>query len=484
VTDRPPFARAGVALVVATLGLALLVMAPFYGPHRDELYFASAGQRLAWGYPDQPALVAVLARVAAEIDPHNLVLLRIPSLLTLCLLVFLAALTARLLGGGRRAQVLAALTTGTAAVCVTVGHRLSTQTFDIAAWAGIALLAGHALRWERPRLWLLAGLVAGVGLNAKHDVAVCLLGLLLGLCLTRSARHHLRSPWLWLGGLLALVLWLPNLLWQADHGWPVFELSADIAEEYGGLAGTAEYLLLTLVIFSPLMTVVWAMGLWGLFRRPEWEALRPLGWMFVVTFVFFLFSSGKAYYLSGAIVPLLAAGCVLVAERARRFVAVSVALVVSAVVAWPAMVPVLPPRTYATSFYPAIDQDQLETIGWPELVDTVRTALEPLPGSAVVLTGNYGEAGALEWYGVNAPVHSGHNGWGDWGPPPDGAAPVVLVGYGERAVERNFDGCTSAGTVPTVDGADNDEAGGTVWVCDGPRLPWSRVWSRLVHLDA
>ncbi len=481
-TIRPAFARGPVALVAVALGAVLLVMAPFYGPHRDELYFASAGQRLAWGYPDQPSLVALLARLAAEVDPHNLVLLRVPSLLAVCLIVVLAAMTARLFDGGRNAQVLAAVTTGTSVVVIAVGHRLTTQTFDMAAWSSLALIAGHALRDQRPRLWILGGLVAGIGLNAKHDVAVALLGLLVGIALTRSARSHLRTPWLWLGGLLALVLWTPNLLWQAAHDWPVFELSADIADEYGGIGGTVEYLALTLIMFSPLMTVVWLAGLNGMFRREEWRLLRPIGWTFVVTFVFFLLTSGKAYYLAGAILPLLAAGCVVVTERVRRTVAAGVVLALSAVVAWPALVPVLPTRTYATSFYPAIDEDQLETIGWPEFVDTVRDALEPLPDGAVVFTGNYGEAGALEWYGVDAPVYSGHNGWGEWGPPPDDAVPVVVVGYRSPGVD--FSGCRRVGTVPVVDGADNDEDGGSVWVCEGPRRPWSELWRRLTHLDA
>ena len=464
------------------IGAVLLVMAPFYGPHRDELYFVSAGQRLAWGYPDQPALVALVARAAAEIDPHNLVLLRLPSLLTASLVVVLAAMTARLFGGDRRAQVLAAVTTGTSVVVIALGHLLTTQTFDMAAWAGLAVIAGHALRDTRPRLWLLAGLVAGVGLNAKHDVAIALFGILVGIALTRSARPHLRSPWLWIGGLVALVMWVPNLVWQAGNGWPVFELSADIREEYGGLGGIIEYVVLSLVIFSPLMTVVWLAGLRGLFRRPEWQVLRPIGWTFVVTFVFFLLTGGKAYYLAGAILPLLAAGCVIAVERFRRTVALGVVLALSALVAWPALVPVLPTRTYATSFYTAIDDTQLETIGWPEFVDTVREALEPLPDGAVVFTGNYGEAGALEWYGVSAPIYSGHNGWGDWGPPPDSAGPVVVVGY--RSPDVHFADCRQVGRVPTVDGADNEEAGGGVWVCARPLRPWSQMWATLTHLDA
>ncbi len=481
-TTRPTFARTGVLVVVGLVAATLLVLAPFYGPHRDELYFASAGQRLAWGYPDQPSMVALVARLTADLDSHNLVLLRTPSMLVACLVVVLTAAIARMLGGGTRAQLLTAVCTATSVVVIALGHWLTTQTFDIAVWSGIALITLHAVIDDKPRLWLLAGLVAGAGLNAKHDVAVCLLGVLIGLALTPEARKHLRSPWLWLGGVMALLLWLPNLIWQASHGWPVFTLTADIRAEYGGLGGVLAYLALTLVMFSPLMSVVWIAGLRGLFVRQEWRAARPVAWMFVVTFIFYLVSGGKAYYLSGAILPLLAAGCVVAADRFRRIVVVGVVLVLSAMVAWPAYLPVLPPRTYATSFYTAIGEDQLETIGWPEFVATVRKTLAPLPDTAVVYANNYGEAGALEWYGVRAPVYSGHNGWGDWGPPPDGAGPVVVLGRLDAS--DDFTGCRQVATIPRVDGADNDEDRGPVFVCTAPREPWSKIWPRLVHLDA
>ncbi len=253
---RPPFARAGVLTVAGALGLVLLVLSGRYGPHRDELYFASAGHRLAWGYPDQPSLVALLARLSQEVAPHNLVVLRLPVLVATIATILLAAGIARLLGGGSRAQVLTAVVTGTGALTMFLGHRLTTQTFDMTAWVAILFLAGLALADDRPRLWVAAGVLAGVGLNAKHDVVVCLLGLFVGVLLTPAARHHLRSIWWWVGGLVALVLWLPNLFWQAGHGWPVFELSADISEEYGGLGGALEFVLLTLAVFSPLMALV------------------------------------------------------------------------------------------------------------------------------------------------------------------------------------------------------------------------------------
>ena len=97
----------------------------------------------------------------------------------------------------------------------------------------------------------------------------------------------------------------------------------------------------------------------------------------------------------------------------------------------------LPVRTYAASFYTALDSDQLETIGWPEYADTVRATMDRLPvdqrATAVVFTRNYGEAGALDWYGLGRPVFSGNNAFADWGPPPEGARPVIVVGLADPA---------------------------------------------------
>ena len=154
----------------------------------------------------------------------------------------------------------------------------------------------------------------------------------------------------------------------------------------------------------------------------------------------------------------------------------------SAMVAWPALVPVLPTQTYADSFYPSFDDDQPEMIGWPQYAAQVRAVVADLPDGTVVFTGNYGEAGAFEWYGVGAPVYSGHNGWRNWGPPPDGTGPVVVVFYVDPALD--FTGCERATTLHNDVGIDNEEEGQGVWVCDGPIGSWSSRWSTLSHYDA
>ena len=486
--ERARFAVWEIGAVAAALSILLLVMINRYGPHRDELYFVAAGQRLAWGYPDQPVFTPLLARLATELAPHNLLVLRLPSLMAMALLVLCAAAFARLLGGGRAAQVLTASTIAASVITVTLGHRLSTATFDTLAWTAVLLVVGHALHDDRPRLWLVAGLLAGLGLNNKTAVVVLLFAILLGVLLVPACRAQLRTPYPWLGGVIAILLWLPNLGWQFMNGWPVLGLGADIAEEFGGVAGRLGLLLQASAMFSPLIAIVWIYGLVQLFREPGWLRLRPIAVAFLVAAVIFVIAGGKGYYLAGAIVPLVAAGCTALAASwsGRRLVAAGVVLALSAAVAWPAFVPMLPVRTYAASFYPALDSDQLETIGWPEFADTVRATVDSLPAAqrtrAVVFTRNYGEAGALDWYGLGRPTFSGHNAFGDWGPPSEGAGPVIVVGLADPTA--NFADCRVAAMINNDADADNEERGQPIWICSAPQGGWAVQWPRLVHLDA
>ena len=148
--ERPKFALREVGATVAVLAVLLLIMINRYGPHRDELYFVSAGQRLAWGYPDQPVFTPLLARLATELAPHNLFALRLPSLIATALLVVCGAAFAQLFGGGRSAQLLTASTVAASVITITLGHRLSTATFDTLAWAAVLLVVGYALQDDRP----------------------------------------------------------------------------------------------------------------------------------------------------------------------------------------------------------------------------------------------------------------------------------------------------------------------------------------------
>ncbi|MET0741512.1 MAG: glycosyltransferase family 39 protein [Candidatus Nanopelagicales bacterium] len=479
----PPLARSVLVVAAAVTG-GLLLLAGRYGPHRDELYFVSAGDRLAWGYPDQPPLTPAIAALADSVAPGSLTVLRLTSAVIIGLVVVLAAHTARELGGGTAAQFLTAVVVASGAVFLVLGHLLSTATFDLLVWSTILFLAVVALQRDRPRLWLLVGAVAGVGLLNKHLVLVLLGSLFLALLVDPRARHHLRTPWPYAGGAVALALWLPNLLWQAKHGWPQLELGADIREEYSTAAERIGYVALQLLQVSPLATAIWAFGVVVLIRDDRFHRVRPLAWTYAIALVVFAVSGGKAYYLAGLMPSLVAVGAVALEARwpARRMTTLTIAAAAVALVGVPIALPVLPASAFASSPYAAIGEDQAEMLGWPELAQSVREVARDLPDGTVAFTGNYGEAGALEWYHVGLPVYSGHNGFGAWGPPPEGAGPVVVLGYGNAGVD--FDDCEQVATVDSGLDLDNEEQGGPIFVCSGPRGGWAAAWPRLTHLDA
>ena len=492
VAATPPSTAEGPRLSAATYAVAaastvvLLALSSRYGPHRDELYFIAAGHHPQWGYPDQPPLTPLIAAAADTIAPGSMLALRALSAVIVGVVVLLTADLARAFGGGRGAQLLAAVATATGAGLLAIGHLLSTATLDLLAWTVVVRLVVVTLQHDRPRLWLAVGLALGVGLQNKHLVAFLAAGLVVGIVMTPPLRHHLRSPWAWGGAAIALALWLPNLLWQADHGWPQVELAGDIRDEYRTVGGTIELIGFQVLMINPLGAYLAAVGGAAALRRPEWAFLRPVPISYLLVLAVFVVAGGKNYYLLGLLPPLAAAGAVVLAERraaagVRTF---TVLVAVTALLPLPALLPVLPAQTFADSIYPEINEDGLETIGWPEVVAQVRGVVADLPPeqrrTAVIVTQNYGEAGALQWYGGSPPVYSGHNGYADWGPPTS-PGPVVYVG--SLTPDRDaLAGCEQAAVLHT--GVDNEEDGAGVWVCDGPVGSWAQAWQRLRHLSA
>jgi Dolichyl-phosphate-mannose-protein mannosyltransferase len=488
------FATGPVLAIAGAVGLLLLVTSGRYGYHRDELYFVEAGRHLAWGYPDQPPLTPLLARLMDTIGPGSVTVLRLPSIVGAMLVVLLAAALAREFGGRAFAQVLAALAVGTGVYALVVGHLLSTSSIDLLAWVTITWLVVRILRTGDQRLWLAVGAVTGVGLLNKHLVLFLVIALLAGTVLVPAARKQLRSPWLWAGVLVALALWTPNLMWQATNDWPQLELAGDIREEYDVTGERIAFVALQLVLFSPVAMLLAVLGLLRLWRDLKLAPYRLLAWAWLALLVLFFVTGGKGYYLGGLYPALIAAGALgveqRVGERRGRKIGCLAAVIVAAIIGMPIALPVLPASTLASSPYAGPAEDALETVGWPELAAAVEQAYDQVPDgrreSAIVFTGNYGEAGAVALYGRDGrlpPVASGHNGFGLWGPPAEGAGPVILVDA-SGGWRDEFANCAEAATIDNGQGVDNEEQGGTVWVCDGPRGGWQAAWPRLLHLDA
>jgi Dolichyl-phosphate-mannose-protein mannosyltransferase len=486
----PDLAGRGLAVLATGTFVLLVAVAGRYGYHRDELYFLRAGREPAFGYVDQPPLTPLLARAMDTLAPGSLVALRVPSALAAAAVVVLTGLTAREFGSRRPAQLLAAACAAVSAILLAVGHLLSTSTTDLLAWTALGWLLVRALR-DGGRIWLAVGVVAGVALQNKTLPAFLLAAVLVGV-LAVGPRTALRSRWPWLGAVLALAIWAPDVAWQLANGLPQLELSRAIA---GGSSGTSDpwylFLPMQLVLVSPLLVPVWAAGWWRLARDRQLRTWRAFPLAYVLLAVVFLLTGGKSYYLGGLYPLLLAAGATPTLDWARRgrgrarialvAAAVALSLAVDAVL----MLPLVPVDRLADTPVPDISYDAGETVGWPAFAATIARVRAGLPADAdvVVLTGNYGEAGAVDRFLPDlAPAYSGHNSYWTWGPPPEQAATVISVGIPEEQLRRWFGSVTPAARIDDGVGLDNDEQGSTVWVATDRRLTWAQLWPQLRHL--
>ena len=376
------FATGPVLAIAGAVGLLLLVTSGRYGYHRDELYFVEAGRHLAWGYPDQPPLTPLLARLMDTIGPGSVTVLRLPSVVGAMLVVRSPAL-AREFGGRAFAQVLAALAVGTGVYALVVGHLLSTSSIDLLAWVTITWLVVRILRTGDQRLWLAVGAVTGVGLLNKHLVLFLVTALLAGAVLVpRRRKQARRSPWLWAGVLVALAL-------DAEPGVAGDQRLAAAGARRGHPRGVRRHRRTDrvrrpqLVLFSPVAMLLAVFGLLRLWRDPKLAPYRLLAWAWLALLVLFFVTGGKGYYLGGLYPALIAAGALgveqRVGERRGRKIGWLAAVIVAAIIGMPIALPVLPASTLASSPYAGPAEDALETVGWPEFAAAVQEAYDQVP---------------------------------------------------------------------------------------------------------
>ncbi|MGW4499020.1 ArnT family glycosyltransferase [Micromonospora sp. NPDC004336] len=490
----PPGPRAtGPWWVAATTTAVLLLLSGRYGYHRDELYFLLCGRHLDWGYVDQGPLVPALARLADAIAPGSLVALRTPSAVIGGAAVLLVAAIAREFGAGRGAQTYAAFLAATAGIVLAGGHLLSTTSVDLLVWLAAALCAARTLRTGDSRWALGVGLALGVGMLNKLLPALLAVGLLAGL-LIAGPRRLLRDRWVFAAAAVLLLLAAPTLLWQAAHGFPQLSVAASIAAGDSSYSGRLDALVLQFVIISPFTVPIWVAGLVTLLRRPAWREYRALGWAWLVVVAVVLIAGGKGYYDAPLLLVLTAAGAVVTvgwAARGRplpRRALLTVGGALTAVSSAVLLLPVLP-ADRLPGFVVAANYDAGETIGWPAFADSVAAVHRGLPADqrqrAVILTANYGEAGAVARYGPSRglpPAYSGHNSMAGFGRPPETADVVLAVGFARPDRLRGwFSEVTLAGRVDQRVEVDNDENGGPIWLCRGLRRPWAEIWDTEVR---
>lgn len=464
-----------------------------YGFHRDELYFLDCGRHLALSYVDQPIFSPLIARFSLELFGVSLTGLRLWPSLAAAGTVILGGLLAREFGGGRLSQLVGALGVATAPALLGADHILDTTPFDLLAWTALAWVVVRIGRTGETRLWVAAGVILGLGLTNKHSIAFFAVALCAGTVVSRGSAI-MRNRFFAIGAGIAVLFAVPDLCWQVAHHWPTIGMTRALAQENGGLKNAIVFIPSQLFMASPVLIGVWFAGLRFLWRsgRPLW---RGLAWSYGLLFIFFALTTGaKPYYLAATYFFLIPAGAVALEQRwiaePRRRRNQYVALAISFVVAAAITLPILPASWIGWTTN--IDPVPTETVGWPELVQTVSGVWHALPASqrasAVIFTGNYGEAGAINELGRQDGLPdavSGQNNVWYWGPGNDRATTVVAVVQGPLSggaqqlvaqLRGDFSRVKVVATLHNRPGVTNQEEGGHVYICTGPVRPWGALW--------
>ena len=497
-----------IPLLIALVDLVLhLAVANNYGYFRDELYYIAAGRHLAFGYVDFPPFIAVLAAELDKVANDNLIALHVVTALAASAIVIVTALMARELGGGRFAQSLAALGSAVTVVFLATGSLFSMDVFDALWWSLVALIFIQLVRRDDPRLWLLFGLVAGIGLTTK--VTMLFFGFALTVGMLISARQHFRTRWLYLGGLIAALFLVPYVIWNAVNGWPTL----GFWQNYGGAdgGGPLSFFANQILSANPFNLVLTVAGLVFYFRHSAGKPYRALGWAYVVLYILFTILNSKSYFLLPAYPMLFAGGAIQLegAFQRRRWhwarVVLPAATALSGLLLAPLAMPMLSPATFTRTYshlagtgnsgagqstagvFPQYLGDRF---GWTEMAATLSTAYKQLPDAeraqACIFTENYGEAAALNFYAEKydlPPAISGHNNYYFWGPGKCSGQVILTVGQSREDVEKNYSHVVQVAT-NTCDYCMQDENDIPIFLGTDPKYSSVRdVWSQSKHFN-
>jgi len=476
-------------LALATI-LVQRLLGGRFGFHRDELATLEDARHLAWGYIAYPPITPFFGRISLILFGTSVSGFRFFAAVAQATSVVLTGLMARELGGRRGAQLVAAA----AAVpfCIVSGALMQYVAFDYLCWVLAACFVIRLLKSDDPRWWLAIGATIGLGMMSKYTMGFFAVGITVGVLATNT-RRHLASKWLWMGVALSLLVFLPNFLWQAHHHFISLDFLRTIHQRDVRI-GRAKGFLPDQLKFTLFGFPLSLAGLYFyLFSKPG-NRFRMLGWMYIVPLLLFVIAKGRGYYLGPAYPMLYAAGAVWGEQRLQSLSRAPAAALRS--LAWVALtadvllvgaiaIPPAPINSPLWNFASKNNGDLLEEVGWPELVQSIAQIRDSLPAEdrshLGILAANYGEAGAINLYGPALglpPAISGVNSFwahGYGSPPPQ---TLIVVGFSQGFLQRNFASCQIAGHNPNSYHLENEETRDhlDLYVCRGLLQTWPDFW--------
>lgn len=404
--------------VAIKIGLNLFAISHF-GFQRDELLHLALGDHLDWGFKEVPPFIALLAKISTTIFGSSVFATRIFSTIFSGLIIWFTGLMVIELGGGWFAIAIACIGLIFSPAFAASGYLFQPVVFDQLWWVlAVYLLIRYNNSPSIKYIYLL-GVVVGVGLLTKYTMAFFAASLIISLLLTPQ-RKILWNKHIVFAAIIALVIFLPNIIWQFQHHLPVVTHMKTLRATQLDYIKPADFIKEELLV-NGIALLIWLPGLIFLLFFAKMRQYRFMAFAFILTFIFLLEMSGKSYYLFGAFPMLFAAGgCrfeqLLKPKYTIWRTVVLLLVTVPNLILLPLTLPLLSldqtlqvfkslhisPKWEDQKNHP-LSQDYADMLGWDELGEKVVKAYHNLTPEqqkhTQIYADNYGEAGAIYHYG-------------------------------------------------------------------------------------
>lgn len=408
------------ALALLRLALPYLLQSPVYEPHRDEFLYLAEGNHVAWGFMEVPPMLSIFAWLTHLLGGGMFWIKLWPSLFGAA--TFIVAGKIVLSQGGRSFALWLLFLSFTFSVYLRLFFLFQPNPPEVFFWTMMVYSIIRYIQTGKNKWLYVFGISVGLGMLSKYSVAFYTVSVLAGVLLTKYRTIFINKHF-WFAALVGFIIFLPNLLWQYHHQFPVFHHMRELQQTQLQYISPLSFLFDQLLMFAPCF-FVWLAGLYYVLFSPNEKRLRFAGWAYVFVIIILLIGRGKNYYALGAYPVLLAFGAyhlerITIAKKVWRYV-MMVPIFILGFLFLPLLLPIYEPATLA-AFYQKmgidktgllkwedlknhpLPQDFSDMLGWEEMTKKVAAAYHSLSPAeqqqTLIFCNNYGMAGAVNYYG-------------------------------------------------------------------------------------
>ncbi|MBL1215095.1 MAG: glycosyltransferase family 39 protein [Ignavibacteriae bacterium] len=508
-SDKVLFSPIAIILFFAAVKLSLhLIFSSEYGYFRDEFYYIACSENLAFGYVDHPPLIALITKLSILLFGSSVEAIRILPALAGAAALFVGGLIITEIGGGRFAILIGMIAILFSPVLLGSNHTLSMNPFDQLFWTLAIYILILILNGKSDKYWILFGVIIGIGLQNKHSIVFLLFGLLIGMLFT-THRRFLKNKYLWIGAATAFLIFLPNFIWQVSNGFPTLEFAGNAAKFKNVTLSPIEFLSGQFLEAHPNSFIILVIGLAALLFIKEFKKYKLFAWCYIAILLLMIFTNSKTYYLAAIFPAMIAFGAASLSYfiRDQKFLWLRYSLasfiLPSYLLILPMALPVLPVETYVKYAdklgigIPSSERHEMgklpqhyaDMFGWENMAATVAKVYNSLPENEKrkcgIFTGNYGEAGSINFYSgkYNLPkAISGHNNYWLWGYGGYSGEVMIVLGTG---LKFNLDLFEVVEPVEIIESpyAMPYENNLPIYICKKPRYTLNNMWQKVKHFN-